>query len=186
MPAVTARCDRRGCHVTQKTEGPDPVTDLRLFGWDIGTGVRPRTLCPAHNARTKSVPRKRPLVADVSYLYVGTEKTKGAYEQRCPKCKARPNEVCVSTVDKENSWGTYPKGSVILKPHSERYRVLDKARARAANERWLGTMNERAQAATLRARERYALGAALRDFDKAEMEQLREWLRIHGGLLTGD
>lgn len=110
-----------------------------------------------------------------------------AYEVRCPLCGREPKRKCVRTTAKKKREmsGTgytgrrvtvHRKGTNIAKPHPQR-------RAEAARlrlERW-----RRENPAAFRAQDAEQARAALAAFDRAEFEQMRDWLKNHGSILWG-
>ncbi len=110
-----------------------------------------------------------------------------AYEVRCPLCGREPKRRCVRTQAKKKRemygieytgrWITvHRKGTRIARPHPQRRAAAAKLRL----ERW-----RRENPGAFRARDVEQARAALAAFDRAEFEQMRDWLKNHGAILWG-
>jgi len=142
--------------------------------------ARQRALREQRAAARKAAPAPKPVMP-----VTDTE----AYEIKCPLCGREPKRKCIrmSAVKKPQTFHgeqVYPKRMVtvhrkgvnIARPHAKRreaYARLRLERWKKENPaEWLRTDMERAR-------------AALNAFDRAEYEQMRDWLKNHGAILWG-
>lgn len=93
----------------------------------------------------------------------------------CPACSARHGEMCVYTAPYGKVGGRYVAGQPCKRVHWQR---REKARWRRQQERYRDT---RPVHPASRAQREAAAG--LREFDRREYEQLRDWLRAYGEIL---
>lgn len=138
--------------------------------------ARQRALREQRAAARKAAPRPKPArpVTD-----------KEAYEIKCPLCGRGPKRKCIrmSAVKKREMYGigytgrmvtVHRKGTNIARPHAQRREAYARLRLerwkRENPAEWLRTDMEQAR-------------AALAAFDRAEYEQMRDWLKNHGAIL---
>lgn len=182
---VTATCDAPDCEVTRTWQGANSASCMMVIvqaGWSV-TGRK--TWCPKHNKPAKKIKRQRIQHIKLEDTHVkvppGT-RSEQAYTFKCPWCKAPPGYVCQRQANNyERTISLSPDYLVMDRPHNDRYQVAYKAHG--------GRITSRMQSALLAekerlARERWELGRPLREFNQRETEQLREWLRRYGALLT--
>jgi hypothetical protein len=142
--------------------------------------ARQRALREQRAAARRSAPAPKP-------AWPVTDKE--ALEIKCPLCESAPKRKCVRTaaVRKPQTFRgeqVYPKrmvivhrkGTNIARPHAKRREAYARLRLerwkRENPAEWLRTDMERAR-------------AALNAFDRAEYEQMRDWLKNHGAILWG-
>jgi hypothetical protein len=96
----------------------------------------------------------------------------------CPFCHAKRGLMCVYTSPYGKVGDRYVVGQPTKRAHWQRQ---EKARWRRSQERYRDT-----RPVVPATRDQRQAAAALREFDRREYEQLRDWLRAYGEILWSD
>lgn len=100
---------------------------------------------------------------------------------KCPFCQSPPGTRCVYTAPHgKDAAGNYTAGQPTARAHWQRKAVV---RGRRQVARWREARRD-TRPVVPASREAREAAAALRQFDRAEYEKLRDWLRDWGWLLA--